>query len=91
MVDRGKLNKLELETLDKVLAFGFSETDAEVIAESLISKKGCSWMNNDPVSDAILKNFNVFLVENNHPITLSVSLVPTRGKYIWEIKSTKKW
>lgn len=91
MVDRDKLNKVELEVFDKVMTFGFSETDAEIIAESLISKKSCSWVNNDPISDAIVKNFNTYLVENNYPIILCVSPVSTRNKYIWEIKSTRKW
>lgn len=91
MVDRDKLSQRETDALTKVESFGFSETDAEVIAESLLSRKSCSWINNDPVADGMLQNFNKFLVENNYELILRITPVSTRGKYIWEIKSTKKW
>lgn len=91
MLNRDKLSQRETEALDKVMSFGFSETDAEVIAESLLSRKSCSWVNTDQVSDAVLKTFNDFLTQNKYELVLRVSDVPTRGKYIWEIRSTKKW
>jgi hypothetical protein len=90
MVDREKLNKKEREMFEKVLSFGFSETDAEIIAESLISKKSCSWINNDPVDDFMLSKFRAFLAENNYNLSISVEYLPTRNKYIWQIKNLDK-
>ena len=85
-LDRSKLNATEIAVLDKVMSFGISETDAEVIADSIINKKSCSWVNTDDVNEATIKSLNEFITANNCPIVVIVEPIATRGKYVWEIK-----
>ena len=85
-LDRSKLNATEIAVLDKVMSFGISESDAEVIADSIIHKKSCSWVNTDDIDDAKIKALNEFITANNCPIIVMVEHLQTRNKYVWEIK-----
>ncbi|MFA5050190.1 MAG: hypothetical protein WC501_04235 [Candidatus Micrarchaeia archaeon] len=89
MLDKEKWSPGAVEIFNKVKSFGFSDTDSEVIAESLFSKKSCSWMNTDNYSESGLEKFRQFLKENDYPINISVEYIATRDKYIWNIKALK--
>ena len=89
MVKREDLSPRALEMYDKVISLGFSESDAEVIADSILNKKSCSWVNTDPIEDKALDALKKFLADGGHRLVVSVEAVPTRGKYIWEVKALK--
>ena len=88
-LDRSRLAPREVEMLNKVMALGIAETDAESLASAILTKKGCSWMNNDPVDQKTLDNLRQFLTANNYPLLVTVSAVPTRNKYIWDVRVKK--
>jgi ribosome biogenesis protein Tsr3 len=85
-LDRTKLSAATNAMLDKVMSFGISEQDAEVITDSIISHKSCSWVNNDNVEESTIKALNEYLTQNNVPIVVYVSPVSSRNKFVWEIK-----
>ena len=74
------------EVQDKLVALGFSETDAEALADCLISNKSLSWVNTDPVNKAMLDSLGAFMKEGGYLIRVSVQEVPNRGKYIWDVE-----
>ncbi len=84
-----KLPQHEREMLEKVMSFGFGETDAEVIASCILTKKPCTWMNNDEVSEQTLAALRDFLAANNHPIIVERNNVPRRSGYLWDVKVRK--
>jgi len=90
MVDRSKLSQVETAMLDKVMSYGISEQDAELIADSILSRKTCSWINNDEISPHNIKALNDFLLENKSPVYVLVSPVSTRNKFMWEVKLRKQ-
>jgi len=71
----------------KLMALGVSDLDAKILLDSIIAKKSCSWMNGDAISESTVAALNKFMIENSHPLVIKVDLVPTRGKYIWEVKA----
>ena len=83
-----QLDKFALHA--KLVSLGVSDLDAKILLDSIIVKKSCSWMNGDEVSESTVTALNKFMVDNNHPLIVKVELVPTRGKYIWEVKAIKK-
>jgi len=77
----------ELEIKEQLIALGLSETDAEPLANCIVTKKSCSWVNTDEIDNNKLDRLGKFLKENGYKIRVSVEAVPTRGKYIWEVKA----
>ena len=85
-LDRSKLSAVETAMLDKVMSFGISESDAEIIADSILNKKSCSWVNTDDVEQKNIKALNEFISSNNSPVIVVAEHLPTREKYMWEVK-----
>ena len=79
-----------MSKMDDVMAditgIGITEHDAMVIADCVITRKSCSWVNTDFVDDKILKDLNDLIKKNNYGIRVNVQPVPTRSKFIWEVK-----
>ncbi len=75
------------EICDKLMEMGLSETDAEALADCIATRKSCSWVNTDEVDNARLQKLGEFIKSNGYKIRVSVESVPTRGKYIWEVKA----
>jgi len=71
---------------ETIAGFGIAHEDAEVIADCIVTKKVCSWVNTAPVDDSQVKKINEFIAQQNVQIFLSIQSVPTRGKFIWEVK-----
>ncbi len=71
------------------VSFGIAKEDAEVVADCMVTKKVCSWVNNEPVTPNHVAKINEFISQNSIPIFLNVDSVPTRGKFIWEVKIKK--
>ncbi len=69
-----------------IIGIGITEPDAMVIADCVVTRKSCSWVNTDPVDDNILKDLNDLIKRNSYGITVKVEAVPTRSKFIWEVK-----
>jgi len=77
----------EMEVREQIMGLGFSETDAEPLANCIVTRKSCSWVNTDEVDNARLQKLGEFIKTNGYKIRVSVESVPTRGKYIWEVKA----
>jgi len=79
-----------MPTVNEVAAelegIGISEHDALVIADCVISRKSCSWVNTDPVDEKLLEDLNRLIEKNKYGIRVDVEPVPTRAKFIWEVK-----
>lgn len=75
------------EVTEEFKKIGISEQDAKVLADCVISRKSCSWVNNDPVDNSVLKGLNTLLNEKEYKIKVLVQAVPTRNKFIWEVKT----
>ncbi|MDD2655282.1 MAG: hypothetical protein PHQ80_01275 [Candidatus ainarchaeum sp.] len=75
------------EIRDKLKEMGLSETDAEALADCIVTKKSCSWVNTDEIDNAALQRLGDYLKENGHKLRVSVEPVSTRNKYIWEVKA----
>jgi hypothetical protein len=69
-----------------IIGIGITEPDAMVIADCVVTRKSCSWVNTDEVNDKILRDLNDLIKRNNYGITVKVEPVPTRSKFIWEVK-----
>jgi len=80
MADRSSDIIAELKEL------GITRHDALVIADCIITRKSCSWMNTDPVDDKILAELNELITKNDYRISVKIDSIPTRNKYIWDIK-----
>ncbi len=72
----------------ELVKMGFSESDSEALADCMVNGNSLSWVNADPVDDAMLELLNKFIEVNNAKVKVSVKDVPTRGKYLWDVKST---
>jgi hypothetical protein len=70
----------------EIMGVGISEHDALVIADCIITRKSCSWVNTDPVDDKILLDLNALIKRYSYNITVKVDAVPTRSKFIWDVK-----
>lgn len=79
------MSKIDDITAD-IVAIGIDEHDAMVIADCVVTRKSCSWVNTDPVDDAILKDLNDLIKRGSYGITVKVQPIPTRSKFIWEVK-----
>ncbi|MFH0884957.1 MAG: hypothetical protein V1861_04565 [Candidatus Micrarchaeota archaeon] len=65
---------------------GITDHDALIIADCIITRKSCSWVNTDPVDDKMLADLSTLIKNNNYGITVKVDAVPTRSKFIWDVK-----
>lgn len=77
------------EIIAELKGIGITEHDALVIADCIVTRKSCSWVNTDEVTDALLKDLNTLIQKNNYGISVKVDSIPTRNKYIWDIKVNK--
>lgn len=44
----------EEEMMSSLTSIGITEHDALVIVDCIVTRKSCSWVNNDPVDDKLL-------------------------------------
>lgn len=77
----------EMEIREQLKELGLSETDAEPLANCIVTRKSCSWVNTDEIDNARLQKLGEYIKSNGYKIRVSVEAVPTRGKYIWEVKA----
>ena len=77
------------QVLEELVGVGISEHDALVIADCIITRKSCSWVNTDNVDDKILHDLNNLIRKNNYGIHIKVDAVPTRSKFIWDVTIAK--
>lgn len=89
MFDKSKLNNEHFAIYKNILSFGISEVDAQVILDCIVAKRSCSWVNNDHVDEKTLKALDDYIIANNFNISIKVDAVPTRNKYVWEIKAKR--
>jgi hypothetical protein len=79
-----------MPSIDEVAAelqgVGISEHDALVIADCIVKKKSCSWVNTDPVDEKVLRDLYHLVQKQNYGIKVEVTPIPTRSKFIWEVK-----
>jgi hypothetical protein len=74
------------EIVAEMAAVGISEHDALIIADCIITRKSCSWVNTDPVDDKVLADLNSLIKRNSYDVIVKVEAVPTRSKFIWDVK-----
>ncbi|MDD5171580.1 MAG: hypothetical protein PHF60_00930 [Candidatus ainarchaeum sp.] len=74
------------EIITEFTGIGISEHDALVIADCIITRKSCSWVNTDPVDDKLIQDLNDLIKKNNYNVSVKVNAVPTRSKFIWDVK-----
>lgn len=74
------------EIMAQIMSVGVSEHDALVIADCIVTRKSCSWVNTDEVSDKLIKDLTHLVEKNGYGIKVAIESVPTRSKYIWEVK-----
>jgi len=77
----------EFELREQLKGIGISQTDAEPLANCIATRKSCSWINTDEIDNARLQKLGEFIKSNGYNIRVSVEAVPTRGKYIWDVKA----
>lgn len=77
------------EVYSKIAASGISAEDARVITDCILTRKVCSWVNNEPLNKDIMLALHKTIMENQYKIAVIVEPVPTRNKYIWEVKIVK--
>lgn len=76
----------ESEVLSKLKKTGIAAHDAKVIADCIVTRKSCSWVNTDEVSRDSVRSLLELIKQDNYRIDLSIKTVATRNKYIWEVK-----
>ncbi|MEW6035063.1 MAG: hypothetical protein AB1529_00480 [Candidatus Micrarchaeota archaeon] len=74
------------EIIAELTGIGITEHDALIIADCIITRKSCSWVNTDEVDDRMLKDLNDLIKKNDYRIKVNVDAVPTRSKFIWDVK-----
>jgi hypothetical protein len=74
------------EILQQIMGVGVSEHDALVLADCIVSRKSCSWVNNEPVNEKLLADLKHLIEKENYGILVNIQSIPTRGKFIWEVK-----
>jgi len=76
----------ESQILLKIKQTGVSENDAKVLADCVVTRRSCSWVNDEPVTRDAIRNLLKLIEENNYKLDLSIKSVETRNKFIWEVK-----
>jgi hypothetical protein len=74
------------EIIIELTGIGITEHDALIIADCIITRKSCSWVNTDPVDDRMLHDLNDLIKKHDYGIDVKVESVPTRSKFIWDVK-----
>ena len=74
------------ELTDQLKDVGLAHTDATVIADCIITRKSCSWMNTDPVNETVLRNLHELIMTRQYGIRIRIDPIHTRNKYVWEVK-----
>ena len=74
------------EVMSQLKSIGITEHDAQVITDCVITRRSCSWVNTDPVDEKVLRDLHDVIKRNNYGVQVIVQAVPTRSKYIWEVK-----
>ncbi len=74
------------KAIAELKGIGITEHDAIVIADCIVTRKSCSWVNTDPVDEKMLHDLRDLIKRQNYGISVEVEPVPTRGKFIWEVK-----
>ncbi len=74
------------QVISELISVGITEHDALVIADCIITRKSCSWVNTDPVDDKIIKDLSDLIKKNEYGIMVKVDPLPTRSKFIWDVK-----
>ncbi|MFH1521147.1 MAG: hypothetical protein ABID61_05870 [Candidatus Micrarchaeota archaeon] len=77
------------EIITELKSIGVTEYDALVIADCIVTRKSCSWINTDHVDDKVLMNITNLVKKNNYGISIKVDAIPTRSKFMWEVKVIK--
>ena len=76
----------EEEMMSQFTGIGITEHDALVIMDCIVTRKSCSWVNTDPVDEKLLQDLRDLIAEHSYKIKVDVQAVPTRSKFIWEVK-----
>jgi hypothetical protein len=76
----------EEELMTQLMGIGITEHDALVIMDCIVTRKSCSWVNTDPVDEKLLRDLYDLIAKHGYRIKVNVQPVPTRGKFIWEVK-----
>lgn len=74
------------EIVTELVGVGISEHDALVIADCIVTRKSCSWVNTDPIDDKVLLDLTNLIRKHNYNVSVKVDAVPTRSKFIWDVK-----
>ncbi len=74
------------EIMQQLMGVGISEHDALVLADCIITRKSCSWVNLDPVNEKLLSDLESLIKKQNYRIKVTVEPVRTRDKFIWDVK-----
>ena len=74
------------EIIIELVGIGITEHDALIIADCIITRKSCSWVNTDPVDDKMLRDLNDLIKAKNYGISVKIDSIPTRSKFIWDVK-----
>lgn len=72
--------------VEELTGIGITEHDALVIADCIITRKSCSWVNTDFVDDKMIADLRNLIKNKDYRIKVDIQPVPTRSKFIWEIK-----
>jgi len=79
-----------MDKLDQVMSdlksVGITEHDALVIADCILTKRSCSWINTDPVDERMIADLNNIISQRSYGVKVLVQPIPTRAKFIWEVK-----
>ena len=76
----------EAEVISKIKGTGIPEHDAKVVADCVISRKSCSWVNVYEVKRDAVRSLVELIQNEKYNIALSIKSIETRDKYIWEVK-----
>jgi len=74
------------EIIGELTGVGITEHDALIIADCIITRKSCSWVNTDPIDDRMLEDLRILIRNKDYGISVKVDAVPTRSKFIWDVK-----
>jgi len=76
----------ESQILSKIKQTGVSENDAKVIADCVVTRRSCSWVNTDEVKKESVRALLELIEKEGFKLDLSIKTVTTRDKFIWEVK-----
>jgi hypothetical protein len=74
------------EIITELTGIGITEHDALIIADCVITRKSCSWVNTDEINDKMLADLKKLIQDKSYGISVKVDAVPTRSKFIWDVK-----